>query len=111
MQDVRPRIRGPVDPKRLLVRGRRAHHAQAAVVVDVLCAERDSRELPGKVGDLGGEEDPLYTANASRPYARWMRRTSETTRSRATSQDTGRSGSPPISHERRDQTVGVRTCW
>ena len=109
MEDVRPWVRGPVDPERLLVCGRRAHHAQAAVVVDVLGAERDPRELPGQVGDLGGERRPAVHRECIAPI-----RILDATdlRDDALESDVPRHRperiAAPISHERRDQTVGVR---
>ena len=52
---VRPRVGGPIDAKRLLVRGAGADHAQAAVVVDVRRAETDARKLAEQVGLFGRE--------------------------------------------------------
>ena len=50
--DVAPRIRRPVRAKRLAAGRAGRHHAEAAVVVDVLGAERHPRELPHQVGLL-----------------------------------------------------------
>ena len=54
-EDVVPGIGGAVDPERLLVAGRGAHHAQPAVVVDVRRAQAHVGELAHQVGLLGGQ--------------------------------------------------------
>ena len=51
--EVGPGIRGAVDAERQLVGGAGRDHAEPAVVVDVLRAERDARELAEHVRLLG----------------------------------------------------------
>ena len=53
--DVAPRVGAAVDAEDLLRRGRRRHHAQPAVVVDVGGPQRDARELAHQVGLLVGQ--------------------------------------------------------
>ena len=55
LRDVRPRIGRAVDAESLLVGGARAHHAQAAVVVDVPGPESHAGELAHQVCLLGRE--------------------------------------------------------
>jgi hypothetical protein len=52
LRDVRPRVGGAINSKRLLVPGRGADHAQPAVVINVARPEGHPRELSHKIGFL-----------------------------------------------------------
>jgi hypothetical protein len=63
LQQVGPGVAGPVDAERLLVGGRRRHHAEPPVVVDVARAQRHPGELAHQVGLLGGHAGPAEHAD------------------------------------------------
>ena len=55
LRDVAPRVGAAIDAENLLRRGRRRHHAEPAVVVDVGGAHGDPRELAHQVRLLVGQ--------------------------------------------------------
>ena len=79
-----------VDPERLQARHRRRGHAEAAVIVDVAGIQADAGELAEQIGLLVGEP-------AAAEQADCVTRSTAAIRSRASSQEAGRSASPFLS--------------
>src|SRR5262249_40450943 len=53
-RDVTPRLSASVNAKRHAVRGTRRHHAEAPLVIDVLCAQCQTSRLPDEIRLLVG---------------------------------------------------------
>ena len=70
LEDVGPRVGGPVDPERLLVGGGGADHAQAAVVVDVGRLQTDAGEFTHQVGFFRGQAGAAQHREGGVPMGR-----------------------------------------